>query len=142
MMYLNGRLSPHTVLEGSMTVTETHLVLGAGLIGGFHPVHVDEQYAVAAGLRGRVLHGALTAAVMSAVIGRNLPTKGWTIVEQSTRFRAPVYCGDTLHTRWTAMQEPEVLSGGRILFTLKGECRCQGDTVVADGTVKLVLREC
>lgn len=27
------------------TVTETHLVLGAGLIGDFNPHHVDERYA-------------------------------------------------------------------------------------------------
>jgi 3-hydroxybutyryl-CoA dehydratase len=139
-MYLNGRLAPGTILEGSMTVTETHLVLGAGLIGGFHPVHVDEQFAVAAGLRGRILHGALTAAIMSTVVGRNLPPKGWTVVEQCTRFRAPVYCGDTLQTRWT-VQEPEVLSEGRLLLTLMGECTTQGQGVVADGTVKLMLRQ-
>lgn len=137
--YLDGRLAPGTVLEGTMTVTETHLVLGAGLIGGFHPVHVDEQFAVAAGLRGRILHGALTAAIMSAVVGRNLPTTGWTVVEQSTRYRAPVYSGDTLHTQWT-VQEPEALSEARLLFTLMGECRNQERNVVADGTVKLMLR--
>ena len=123
-----------------MTVTETHLVLGAGLIGGFHPVHVDEQFAVAAGLRGCILHGSLIAAIMSTVVGRNLPTTGWTIVEQSTRFRAPVYPGDTLQTRWT-VQEPEVLSEGRVLFTLKGECKSQEKNLVADGTVKLMLRD-
>jgi 3-hydroxybutyryl-CoA dehydratase len=140
-MYLNGRLAPGTILEGSMTVTETHLVLGAGLIGGFHPVHIDEQFAITAGLRGRILHGALTAAIMSTVVGRNLPTKGWTIVEQCTRFRAPVYCGDTLQTCWTVQDAPQVLSEARLLLTLKGECKSQGQHVVADGTVKLMLRE-
>ena len=122
-----------------MTVTQTHLVLGAGLIGGFHPVHVDESFAVAAGLRGCILHGSLTAAIMSTVVGRRLPATGWTIIEQCTRFRAPVYPGDTLQTRWT-VQDPEALSEGRVLFTLTGECRSQERTVVADGTVKLMVR--
>ena len=31
--------------EAALTVTETHIVLGAGLIGDFNPHHVDEQYA-------------------------------------------------------------------------------------------------
>jgi acyl dehydratase len=134
---LDERLAPGAVLEGAMTVTETHLVLGAGLIGGFHPVHVDEQFALAAGLRGRILHGSLTAAIMSAVIGRNLPSTRWTVMEQATRYRAPVYAGDTLQTQWT-VQEPEVVSESRSVFTLKGECRNQERNVVADGMVKLV----
>src|SRR5664280_2785260 len=138
--YLNGQLAPGAVLEGSMTVTETHLVLGAGLIGGFHPVHVDEQFAVAAGLRGRILHGALTAAIMSAVVGRNLPTSGWTIVEQSTRFRAPVYSGDTLQTRWT-VQEPEALSQARLLFTPVSYTHLRAHETVLDLVCRLLLEK-
>jgi hypothetical protein len=33
------------------------------------------------------------------------------------------------------------LSDARLLLTLKGECRSQGQDVVAEGTVKLMLRE-
>ena len=29
---------------GSLTVTETHLVLGAGMFGDFNPLHVDEEF--------------------------------------------------------------------------------------------------
>jgi len=38
------------------------------------------------------------------------------------------------------VQEPEALSQARLLFTLKGECKSQEQDVVADGTVKLMLR--
>jgi acyl dehydratase len=30
----------------SVTVTETHLVLAAGLFGDFNPLHVDEEFAI------------------------------------------------------------------------------------------------
>jgi 3-hydroxybutyryl-CoA dehydratase len=137
---LDGRLAPGSIFEGALTVTETHLVLGAGLIGGFQPIHIDEQFAVSAGLRGRVLHGALTAAIMSAVIGRHLPPTGWMVVEQTTRYRAPVYIGDTLRTRWI-VDAPESRSGERFLFPVQGECRNQAQDLVAEGTVKLLLRK-
>ena len=55
--------------QTSLTVTETHLVKGAGLFGDFNPLHVDETFAAASRFGGRILHGPLTSALISAPVG-------------------------------------------------------------------------
>jgi acyl dehydratase len=44
----------------SITITDTHLVLGAGLIGDFNPHHVNEEYAKSSRFGTRILHGLIT----------------------------------------------------------------------------------
>jgi 3-hydroxybutyryl-CoA dehydratase len=53
----------------SLTVTEAHLVLAAGLFGDFNPLHVDDAHATKSRLGGRVLHGPFTSALISAPAG-------------------------------------------------------------------------
>ena len=55
--------------SGRMTITETHLVGGAGLIGDFSPHHVDDEYARQSRFGTRMLHGVTTSAIMGAPVG-------------------------------------------------------------------------
>ena len=137
---LETALQIGAISEGSMTVTETHIVVGGGLIGGFQAAHVDHEYARSIGLRGPILHGALTAAIMSAVIGRYLPSGGWTFLEQRTRYRAPVHAGDTLSTRWSVLEHVQKPSLGGIVVMLDGECVNQNQTSVAESQAWLLWR--
>ena len=57
----------------SVTVTDTHLVLGAGLIGDFNPHHTDDEYAKGTRFGTRILHGMLTSALMGAPVGHVFP---------------------------------------------------------------------
>jgi 3-oxoacyl-[acyl-carrier protein] reductase len=66
------------------------------LTGDDNPVHVDDAYATAHGLRAPVAHGMLTAAYVSTVIGTKLPGPGALWMSERFRFRAPVYVGDTI----------------------------------------------
>lgn len=128
------------ICKGSMTVTETHIVMGAGLIGGFAPVHVDHEAARRKGLHGPILHGSLTAAIMSTAIGRSLPSEGWTFLGQSNEYRAPVYAGDTLTTTWRLVEKrPHTgLAGTVMLF--EGICANQHGERVATADAKLLRR--
>jgi acyl dehydratase len=85
----------------SLTVTETHLVLGAGLIGDFNPHHVDETYAQQSRFGTRILHGMITSAIMGAPVGMHFHGTALAYLEHNTRFTAPVRAGDTLTTTWT-----------------------------------------
>ena len=52
----------------STTVTETHIVLAAGLFGDFAPLHVDEEYARESRFGTRIAHGTLTTGIMAAAL--------------------------------------------------------------------------
>jgi len=54
-----------------------------------NPVHLDDDYAQDTIFEGRIAHGMLTAGLISAVIGEQLPGHGTVYLGQSLRFMAP-----------------------------------------------------
>ena len=85
------------------TLTETDIVLFAGISGDNNPVHINEEFASNTMFSGRIAHGMLTAAFISTVLGMKLPGPGAIYVSQTLRFKAPVRAGDTLNVRATVM---------------------------------------
>lgn len=59
-----------------------------------NPVHLDEAYAQDTIFEGRIAHGMLTAGLISAVIGEQLPGHGTVYLGQNLKFLAPVRPGD------------------------------------------------
>ena len=106
--------------SASLTVTETHLVLAAGLLGDHNPLHVDEVFASGTRMGGRILHGAFTSAVVSAPAGMYFHGTALAYLEHNCRFKAPVRPGDTLRTTWTIDQriEKPKQKGGIVAMTL------------------------
>ena len=93
-----------------------------------NPVHLDDAYARDTIFEGRIAHGMLTAALISAVIGEQLPGHGTVYLGQTLKFRAPVRPG-----------RPGRGDGGGARdrpcarrVTLDCACRV-GDTVVLEG---------
>ncbi len=124
--------------SATLTVTETHLVLGAGLIGDFNPHHVDESYAKGSRFGTRILHGMLTGAVMGAPLGMYFHGTAIAFLEHNVRYVAPVRAGDTLTTTWTiaAKHDKPKHFGG--IVELAGECRNQDGVVVAVAESKML----
>lgn len=83
------------------TITETDIVLFAGISGDNNPVHINEEFASNTMFSGRIAHGMLTAAFISTVLGMKLPGPGAIYVSQTLRFKAPVRSGDTIQVRAT-----------------------------------------
>ena len=71
----------------------------ADVSGDRNPLHMDEQYALASPFRGRVAHGMLLGAWISALLGDALPGPGAIYVSQSLAFRRPVRIGDEVTVR-------------------------------------------
>ncbi|UXY17068.1 MaoC family dehydratase [Chitiniphilus purpureus] len=85
--------------EYRKTVTETDVVLFAGLTGDNNPMHIDEEFARETRFQGRIIHGMLTASFLSSVIGMKLPGPGCIYMSQQLRFLKPVKIGDTVTAR-------------------------------------------
>jgi acyl dehydratase len=123
----------------TLTVTETHLVLGAGLIGDFNPHHVDETYARQSRFGTRILHGMLTSAIMGAPVGMHFHGTALAYLEHNTRFTAPVRAGDTLTTTWTVTELlPKPRQSGGIVV-LAGTAVNQDGISVAEALGKILV---
>ncbi len=116
----------------SITITDTHLVLGAGLIGDFNPHHVNDEYAKSSRFGTRILHGMITSALMGAPVGMYFHGTAIAYLEHAARFKAPVRAGDTLTTTWTVTDRHDKPQHGGGVVVLRGVCRNQEGTVVAE----------
>ena len=93
-----------------------------------NPVHLEEAYAQETIFGGRIAHGMLTASLISAVIGEQLPGHGTIYLGQSLKFRAPVRPGDTVRAEVTVAE----IDYAKRRVTLDCVCRV-GDTTVLEG---------
>ena len=123
----------------TMTVTETHLTLGAGLIGDFNPLHTNEEFARKSRFGGRILHGMLTSAIMGAPVGMYFRGTAIAYLEHNTRFTAPVRPGDTLTTTWRVTGTIEKPKHGGGIVELAGVAANQHAVIVAHATGKIMV---
>ena len=86
------------------TVTETDVILYAGITGDFNPAHVDDVEAKKGMFGARIAHGMLSAGFISNVLGTTLPGPGTIYMGQELRFTKPVFIGDTV-TATVTVQE-------------------------------------
>ena len=110
----------------SKTVTETDIVLFAGLSGDTNPVHLDEDFAKPSMFKGRIAHGMLSAGLISAVLANRLPGPGTIYLGQTLKFKAPVRPGDTV-TATVTVKEVNVEKRRVVLDTV---CSVAGKPVI------------
>ncbi|WP_081535989.1 MaoC family dehydratase [Rhodovulum sp. P5] len=77
-------------------ITDLDIELFAQVSTDRNPVHLDDDYAMETIFEGRIAHGMLTAGLISAVIGEQLPGHGTIYLGQSLKFLAPVRPGDVV----------------------------------------------
>ena len=110
------------------TVTDRDIELFAEVSTDRNPVHLDDAYARDTRFEGRIAHGMLTASLISAVIGEQLPGHGSVYLGQSLRFMAPVRPGDMVDTHVTVT----AIDHAKRRVTLETHCAV-GTTVVLKG---------
>lgn len=78
----------------SKTFTENDLLLFAEASHDYNPVHLDEEFARTTPFGGRVVHGMLTASLISTILATTLPGPGCIYMTQTLRFCSPVRIGE------------------------------------------------
>ena len=107
-------------------VTDLDIELFAQVSTDRNPVHLDDAYAMDTIFGGRIAHGMLTAGLISAVIGEQLPGHGTVYLGQSLKFLAPVRPGDMV----TAEVEVTAIDYARRRVTLDTRCLVDGKPVL------------
>ena len=116
------------------TVTETDIVLFAGISGDNNPVHMNELYAARTMFKGRIVHGMLSASFLSTAIASRLPGPGSIYLSQNLKFRAPVRAGDTVEARVTVID----IIAEKNRVALRTICTV-GDKVVIEGDALVMV---
>ena len=100
-------------------ITDRDIEQFAEISTDHNPVHLDDEYARDTIFEGRIAHGMLTAGLVSAVIGEQLPGHGTIYMSQSLKFLAPVRPGDLVHAEVKVVDM--VIDKRRV----KLDCRCE-----------------
>ena len=116
------------------TLAKADIELFAVMSGDINPAHVDEQYAANTLFHHVIAHGMWSGALISTVLGTELPGPGTIYLGQDLRFRRPVAIGDTVTVTVTAREKRP---NKRIVIF---DCRCvnQRSEEVVTGTAEVI----
>ena len=114
-------------------VTDRDIELFSEVSTDRNPVHLDDDYARDTIFEGRIAHGMLTAGLISAVIGEQLPGHGTVYLGQSLKFLAPVRPGDLVQ----AVVKVTDMDIRKRRVTMETWCEIGGKRVLAGEAVVL-----
>jgi 3-hydroxybutyryl-CoA dehydratase len=98
-----------------------------------NPLHFDDAFGRETPFGGRIAHGMISAAFISAVIGNTLPGHGSIYLSQALKFRAPVRPGDIVRVEVEVLDYDASRRGARLSTRA-----FVGDTLVVDGEAKVI----
>ena len=119
--------------EFKKTLTFEDVKMFAQITGDINPIHFDKEYAAETIFEKPIVHGILTAGLISSVIANTLPGEGSIYLGQDLRFTAPVFHGDTL----TAKVEIVEIIREKHQAILKTEVINQYNVTVITGTARV-----
>ena len=126
----------------SRTVTETDVMLFAGLSGDYNQLHTDVEFAKETMFGERIAHGLLGLSIASGLASRlgfiEGTAQAFTGLEW--KFRGPIKIGNTIHARFQVRQRKEMpsLGGGFIIFDVA--VLNQRDETVQKGTWTVLVK--
>lgn len=121
------------------TITETDLVLFAGISGDFNPMHVNAEYAKSTPYGKRIVHGIVSVSLIAGVLGMKLPGAGTVHVSQKVDFKKPVFIGDTL-TAVAEILEKFTKKDGKLRFLrIKTDVYNQNKEIVTKGEALVII---
>jgi acyl dehydratase len=132
-------LAVNETFGSTVTITEAHLMLGAGYVADFNPLHVDEEFARKSRFGGRILHGILTSAMMGGPVGMHFHGTAIAYLEHNARFLAPVRPGDTLTIAWSITRLVGKPAHGGGIVDMTGTATNQAGVVAAEATGRIMV---
>lgn len=117
----------------SRILTEDDIALFAAMSGDLNPAHMDEAFAKASIFHDVIGHGMWSGALISTVLGMQLPGPGTIYLGQTLDFTHPVRIGDEI-TVTVRLRE----KGARRKAVLDCECRNQHGKTVLRGTATVI----
>jgi phosphotransacetylase/acyl dehydratase len=118
----------------SRTLSSKDIELFAIMSGDVNPAHVDEEFAKSDMFHKIIAHGMWGGALISTVLGTQLPGPGAVYVSQSLRFWRPVAVGDTI----TVTVKVAEMDASKHRVTLECQATNQHSDIVITGTAEVI----
>jgi acyl dehydratase len=122
------------------TVTETDIVMFAGLSGDYNILHTDAEFMKQSIFGERIAHGLLGLSIQAGLFTRaTLPYATIALSGLRWKFKGPIKIGDTIRVRARVSAKKETDKPERGLVTLERRVVNQRDEVVQEGETDLLV---
>jgi 3-hydroxybutyryl-CoA dehydratase len=124
----------------SKTLNDAHFMFFSGLTGDANPIHYDDEFAKSTRFGRRLTHGLLLTsmtAVGASTLSSIMEQAMIAFVEQTTRFLAPAFVGDTIKPRHEVVNLERKRSAG--LLTLRVTLTNQRGELILEGQHKYLI---
>lgn len=143
-LYLDKFVVGDVYMTPTRTITETDVVMFAGLTGDYIELHTSETVAKKTQFGRRIAHGLLLLAISHGLLSRIgiIDGTGIGFAEiENWKFKAPVFFGDTVRIRITVHEvRPSRSKPDRGILKLRLEVLNQEDAVVQEGIKTLMMQ--
>jgi acyl dehydratase len=122
------------------TVTETDIVLFAGLSGDYNVLHTDAEFMKSSIFGERIAHGLLGLAIQAGLFTR--ATQAYATIAFAGlrwKFKGPIKIGDTIRVRAKVTAKQETAKADRGVVTVERRVLNQRDEVVQEGETDLMV---
>jgi len=130
-------------VSAGRTVTETDIVMFAGISGDYNPLHTNEEYCKNTLFGTRVAHGPLVYAIAAGLLFQ-LHLYDDTLIAflgfESLKFTKPVKIGDTIFAKITVLEKSETSKIDRGVMKRQLQVINQKGEVVQEGVQAFLLR--
>ncbi|MBI4588993.1 MAG: MaoC family dehydratase N-terminal domain-containing protein [Candidatus Rokubacteria bacterium] len=127
-------------LSPGRTVTETDIVVFAGLSGDYNVLHTDAEFMKTSIFGERIAHGLLGLAIQSGLLTRGMrPYATLAFLGLRWKFKGPIKIGDTIRVRAKVIEKRETSKKNRGIVTLQRQVLNQQDEVVQEGETDVMV---
>ena len=140
-VYLEDIEPGQELVSARRTITEADIMAFCGVSGDFNALHTDDIFVrEQTPFRGRIAHGLLVLAISSGLRSAGDEWQVIAYLEETRKFRAPTYPGDTIRARLRVESARRSRSRPDTgVVTLSVEVTNQDGVVVQEGSDVLLV---
>ena len=133
-MSINGKFQIGQTAQDHVIVTEKLIYETADFSGDYNPVHTSEDFARKTKFKSRIAHSLICEALVSKLIGTQLPGAGAVFINISFACLKPVYIGDEIKAIGTIKD----IDVARSILDIQVACFNEREEVVVESQAKVL----
>lgn len=141
-LYFEDFYVGQTFKSPARTVTETDIVMFAGLSGDYNPLHTDSEFCKNTIFGEKIAHGLLGLSILTGLSTRLGIFDGTAIAFlgiENWKFVKPILTNDTIHFEMEVIEVRETSKSDRGIIFRKFELKNQKDEVVQSGVLPIMV---